>query len=371
MKGPKSIDSAELEHERRSGRAVLPYVLIIALLLALAFSLWRAGPASVASGELQLPAAEVPGAENSARTLTVPPGAAATAMGIHPNLEIGRSESLPRKAPAPFDEARLNGRGRIRGFLQAPPGVEFPQEWVLSVLPSSSLIGKERAETRRLEFHAGEQDFELPDLALGGYMLRASAFGLASDEQHLLLVKPGEDDLYLSMQLAVTAFIEGSVRYEDSTPAIGLELALEPRPTGVRAVAKTDSIGHFLFTDVKSGGYTLHFGRPESPVRAALEVNMDASPLHLADAIVPKLCDLIVRVSFSPGAPASGVKVDGYGDHGGRIEGLTDADGEYHARFLPAGRFTVSAVFPDGARVQARKTVGVGIIELIELVQKK
>ena len=263
------------------------------------------------------------------------------------------------------------GRGHIRGFVQAPPGIEFPTEWVLTVEPSTSLIGREHAETRKLEFHNGEREFDLKDLAFGGYMLRASSFGLATRAQHLLLARPADTDLYVSMQLAVTAFIEGSVRYEDSTPAIGLELALEPRPNGVRVVAISDSIGHFLFTDVTSGGYTLHFGNPENPVRQPIEVNVSGPAEHLEDAIVPKMCELIVRVLQAPGLPAKGVKVDGYGDHGGRFVGETNADGEYRARFLPAGRITTSAQFPDGGRVTGRKLVGVGVLELIELVRNK
>ncbi len=292
-------------------------------------------------------------------------------MTITPALETGRSETLARPAAGAFDESRLVGRGHIRGFVQAPPGIEFPMEWVLTVEPSSSLIGRERAETRKLEFHDGEREFDLPELAFGGYMLRASAFGLATGEQHLLLARPADTDLYVSMQLAVTAFVEGSVRYEDSTPAIGLELALEPRPAGVRVIAISDSIGHFIFTDVKSGGYTLHFGNPENPVRKPIEVNVSGPAEHLEDAIVPKMCELIVRVLHAPGLPAKGVKVDGYGSHGGRFDGETNADGEYRARFLPAGRITVGAQFPDGGRVTGRQVVGVGVLELIELVRIK
>jgi len=199
-------------------------------------------------------------------------------------------------------------------------------------------------------------------------MLRASAFGLASDEQHLLLVKPGETELYVVMQLSVTAFVDGSVRYEDYTPAIGLELALEPKPAGARVTVVSDSIGHFLFTDVKSGAYKLHFGAPENPVRESIDVEVGNSPQHLPDAFVPKLCEMIIRVHSTPGAPAAGVKLDGYGDRGGRILGETDSEGEYHARFLPPGRFTVTAVSAEGRSAQGRKLVSEAKLELLELV---
>ncbi|HUR29514.1 MAG TPA: hypothetical protein VM509_15095 [Planctomycetota bacterium] len=360
MSGHKSIGRPrrELERGARSGKFALGAVIVLALVASALFAAWR----------MNQPAPERAAPELSPIAPSDAPATSGAApMTIEP-IEVGRSAKLPRPEPRAFDPARLEGRGRLRGFVQAPPGVEFPQEWTLSVLPSTSLIGKERAETRVLEFHAGEQEFDVPDLAFGGYMLRASAFGLASDEQHMLLAKPSETELYVLMQLSVTTFVEGQVRFEDYLPASGLELALEPRPAGVRAVVKTDISGHFLFTDVKAGGYTLHVGNPETPVREPLEVNVGGGPEHVKDVVLPKLGELVVRVLAAPGAPAQGVKLEGYGDQGGRIDGLTDAAGEFRARYLPPGRITVNAVFADGKSVRGRRNVGAGASELLELV---
>ncbi|MEO6711469.1 MAG: carboxypeptidase-like regulatory domain-containing protein [Planctomycetota bacterium] len=349
------------------GGSALFLLAILAIAAVMALIWWRAARAGAVPANLNASSGgTAPGAGSQA-----PPPEDPDPMGVRSPLEVGRSERIPRTEARPFDPARLEGRGHIRGFVQAPPGIEFPQEWILSVLPSSSLIGKEHAETRKLEFHAGEQEFDLQDLDLGGYMLRASAFGLASDEQHMLLAKPGETELYVILQLGVTSFIEGSVRYDDSTPAVGLSLALEPQSGGARAIASSDSIGHFLFTDVKSGAYTLHFGKPESPVRESIAVHMGTSPEHLPDAIAPKLGELFVRAFYDAATPAAGVKLDGYGDHGGRIEGETDANGEYRARFLPPGTFTVNALFPDGQRAGGKKVVQLGELDLLELVHGK
>lgn len=283
-------------------------------------------------------------------------------------VEFGRSSTLPRPTPAPFDESRLEGSGHIRGMVQAPAGIEFPIEWVLEVGPSSGLIGRDRAQSRRLEFHAGETEFDLPDLPLGGYMLRASSFGLASDAHHVLLAKPTETQLFVVMQLAPTAFVEGSVRFPDFVPAAGLDLYLEPRPSGARALAVADISGQFLFTDVQEGGYTLHFGRAENPVRPSIEVDVSRPSVRVPETVVPALGELIVRVSSSPGVGVLDARVEGYGDHGGRFDGVTGQDGEYRARFLPAGRITVSATLPDGRRVQGRVQLEVGVLGLIELV---
>ncbi len=372
MPGTKSIRSPALKLERhnRGGRSFVVVLALIVLVAGFAFAWWRADRTSNDRGELLLPAPNAAVNEDST-ALTQPP-AGSQPMAPEPGgLEIGRSSTLPRPEPVPFDDSRLEGRGRIRGFVQAPPGIEFPQEWVLDVKPSASLIGREKAETRKLEFHAGEQHFDLENLALGGYMLRASAFGLATEEQHLLLAKPHETEVYVQMQLVVTAFVEGSVRFADYTPAIGLELSLEPKPAGARNIAITDSVGHFVFSDVKSGSYTLHFGPPENPVRESIDVDVSDSPRRLPDAFVPKMSELIVRVFSSPGAPAAGVKLDGYGDKGGRITAQTNADGEYRARFLPPGRITVTAVFSDGRSVMGRKIVAEGGLEVLELVLDK
>jgi hypothetical protein len=368
VSGPKSIGGRAATGLRATnrGRSALRLVLLLALVAVGCLTFWFASRTAPTPDEVHLPTDQSRSIPTSGRgSADSPP------MAIQPALEVGRSEKQPRPVPEAFNEKNLDGRGHIRGFVQAPAGVEFPQEWVLNVLPSSALVGREHAETRRLEFHAGEQEFDLPELSLGGYMLRASAFGLASDEQHLLLAKPHETELYVVMQLSVTTFVEGNVRYEDYTPAVGLELALEPRPSGVRVTTKTDAIGHFLFTDVKSGGYTLHFGQPETPVRDAVEVNVTNSPERVPEAVVPKMGELIVRVLQESGAPAKGVKLDGYGEHGGRISGETNAEGEFRATFLPPGRITVNAIFPDGSTVKGRKSLDAGGLELLELIEHK
>ena len=370
--GPKSIATrgGSARAGLRSGRAFLGGIAVLCLAgLCAALWLWM-GQSQTRPLDPNMPQTSLP--ENSAERRPAGEDLAGHRDGelsMQPALGFGRSPTHTPSAPGVFDETRLDGRGHIRGFVQAAPGVAFPQEWVLSVGPSTGLIGRERAETRRLEFHGGEQEFDLPDLPFGGYMLRATAFGLASGEQHMLLARPNERELYVVMQLEVTAFVEGSVRYEDSTPAVGLALALEPRSAGTRVLATSGEYGDFLFTDVKSGAYTLHIGSPENPVREPIEVNVGGSPERLADVTVPKMCELLVRTLHGPGAPATGVKLEGYGDHGGRVAGETNANGEYRARFLPEGRITVIAIFPDGERVKGRKVVSLEGLELLELVR--
>ena len=374
MRGQMSTDGwvASLRRAARSGRAAGPLLLLVAgaaLLLVAWLSFGRNDGAR--SKEPSAPARNEGDESPAAPALPRPAAAANEAMSIEPVLGIGRSTQLPRPEPKPFDESRLEGRGLIRGFVQAPPGIEFPMEWILIVEPSSMLIGADRAERRRLEFHAGERDFEISGLSLGGYMLRASAFGMATEQQHLLLARPHETELYVQMQLLPTAFVDGRVSQPDSTPAIGLELALEPKPAGVRVFTISDHYGHFLFSDVQAGAYTLHFGRAENPVREPIDVVVGTSPTRLPDCIVPPLEELIVRVLSAPGEAAVGVQLDGYGSNGGRISGKTNQDGEYRARFLPAGRYTIDATAADGRRARARKIVEVGELGLIELVLEK
>jgi hypothetical protein len=315
----------------------------------------------------ELPHSGAPGSASIARTKPPTEALPEGEMRIEPALEVGRASQAPRPTPQAFEESRLVGRGRIRGHVQAAPGLDFPQEWVLTLEPSNVLIGADRAESRTLEFRAGEGDFDLKDLPLGGYMLRASTFGMASEQQHLLLAKPAETELFVQMQLLATAFVEGSVRHPDSTPAIAMELSLEPKPAGARLNTSTDKYGHFLFSDVKQGAYTLHFGHPDSPVREALDVHVGTSPVILPDSIVPQLAELIVRVLRAPNLPVEGVQLDGYGNNGGRIHGVTNADGEYRARSLPPGRYTIDALAKDQSRGRVRQLVEVGVLGLVVL----
>ena len=356
----------------RAGRGLLPLLGLLALAV-IATAGWFVSRAreNPNDGAELAPPPTAPGSSAPSGATPGAPGAGAprteVPMELSTALEVGRSATRPRPEPTAFDERLLDGKGRIRGFVQAAPGIDFPETWTLRVGPSPSLIGHDRAETRELEFHAGEKEFALEDLPLGGYAISARAFGMASSESHLLLARPGETDLYVVLQFAITSVVDGTVRLEDTSTVAGLELALEPDPSGPRITAITDALGRFAFTDVREGAYRLHFGRPESPVRESVEVKVLGHVEHLPDLVVPKLCELLVRVEREPGLPAVGVRLEGFGDKGGRFTAVTDERGEYRARFLPAGRITVDAMAADGRHARGRQVVDASTVQVLAI----
>src|SRR5687767_6751112 len=146
--GPKSIAQIPLNMKQasNSGRTAIVLVVLALLFAAGAFAWWSADRAPAVPADVQAAGHGAEEGDGVQRPLPVPPEGQVP-MGIEPWLEVGRSEQRQRGPPAPFDESRLEGRGRLRGAVHAPPGVEFPMEWVLNVRPSTSLIGRERAET--------------------------------------------------------------------------------------------------------------------------------------------------------------------------------------------------------------------------------
>ena len=76
------------------------------------------------------------------------------------------------------DAARFDGTtGRLRGHVEITGEAPFPERWVLRLAPSTLLPGTEHAEERVLEYTDGRQDFDVPDLSLGGYDVQAEAEG--------------------------------------------------------------------------------------------------------------------------------------------------------------------------------------------------
>src|SRR5688572_19712352 len=125
-------------------------------------------------------------------------------------LEPGQRIPLAQRRPLPPEE-RFRGEGRIEGFLDLPAGAEVPRPWTLVLEPSKVLIGGDRAETRRVTFEAGEREFALDKVALGGYQLRAEAPNMSGPPELVLLARPDSHDVIVHVALRPAAFVEGWV----------------------------------------------------------------------------------------------------------------------------------------------------------------
>lgn len=285
-----------------------------------------------------------------------------------PVLTVGRGPVEPDRPIAPFDPARLDGRGVVRGAVVTDPELPFPVEWTLSVGPSPSLFGAERAETRELVFTEGEQEFVLEDLPLGGYQLRAQSFGLDSGPFQLMLSLPHEADTYVTLRMQPTGIIEGRVRDAAGRGCEDLSLTLEERTSGARREVRTAGGGTFLIDDVRDGLYRLHVGGPDSPLVAARELEFKRPSLHLGDIEVPVTSALVVRVEDASGRPVSDATLSGYGNNGGSVQGTTDADGACRIAYLIPGRITVMAQTQDGRFARERAELDGGVEGALTLV---
>jgi hypothetical protein len=296
------------------------------------------------------------------------PGASTGGQPLQPPLEVRQGElSLPHAAlespataatadsPAartaqlrelhPLDASRFKGSGRIRGLVSIESGLEFPLVWSIAVEPSRVLIGGDQAQSRTLEFESGEQEFSFDDLALGGYSLRAQSFGLDSGERNVLLARP-ETDLYVTLTLSPTGFIEGRVVDVDGLGQEGLGLVLrpvEPGRAGQERETLTRAGGSFLIDDVKKGAYQLRVGSSDNPILPPISVQVHRTNTRVEDIVLPVLGVIEGVVVDAAGRILEDQAVDGYGDSGGSIRTRTDAYGEFEVRFLPQGRYTLFA----------------------------
>ncbi|MBM3976584.1 MAG: carboxypeptidase regulatory-like domain-containing protein [Planctomycetes bacterium] len=260
-----------------------------------------------------------------------------------PEVRNAALESAPpsaeRTAPANGPEPmRFNGRGRIRGSVDTSAGTAFPRSFSIIASPSRTLPGRESAEQRRVEC-SDTQEFELPDLPLGGYDVRCEAPGMNSLALPVLLER-GSADPYVMLQLTPAGRLDGEVVDADLYPIEGLAIALQPlgAAAAARRETRTDAAGRFAFDAVLDGEYRLLFGAPHSQVAPPRELVFQAPGFSFPRIVIADLHSVTVRVVDSARMPLQGARVHGSGSQGGLFDGTTDALGVFHARHLPAGR---------------------------------
>jgi hypothetical protein len=316
--------------------------LLVAVLLALAMFL-RLGP-----GPGSEPAAPSEGRQEVAGRPEPAP--------LTPRLDLGMGtrsatdgERPPLEArPSLPPEERFRGVARIEGHLDLPAGTAVPRPWTLVMEPSEVLIGGDRARAQRVVFEQGETEFVLAEVPLGGYEVRAEADGMSGPTELILLARPDTQNVVLQVALRPSAYVEGLVERQDGAPVEGLPLTLKPMAGGESRVTVTDARGAYLFEVVPDGEYRLFAGHPMSPVAPALDLQVVPPSLHVPRIEVPPLGELTISVVDDQGLPVEGAEVGGWGSHGGRVDVTTDAAGQGHVRFLPAGRYTLRAWAGEG-----------------------
>lgn len=313
----------------RRGRAGL--LVLVALLAAAVGALYwfsRAGPPPQAAQ-----------ARDPARLESAASGPRASEMlSAAPAAEARAASGAGPAASA----NRFTGRGRIRGSVDTPTGVELPAQYTVVVEPSRTLIGHEHASARRVEV-AGSSEFQVPDLPLGGYDVHCEAPGMNGRELAVLL-EQGSADPYVMLVLSPAGRLDGEIVDAELVPLEDLVVTLEPlgRLAGKRE-ARTDAAGRYAFDAVLDGEYRLHYGKIASPIAPPRELEFRAPGFSFPRLVIADLHTLVVRIVDSRRQPVQGARVYGSGSKGGAFDGSTDALGEYRARHLPTGRVRLHA----------------------------
>jgi hypothetical protein len=262
----------------------------------------------------------------------------------------------PAREYGPSDYA---GRGRVRGELVVAPGISFPAAWTLVLEPHPYMVGSEHAISKRVEFESGERTFEVDDLPLGGYRVRAEVTGVNSTESAVLLVK-GSSDPFVTLELRPAGLIDGRVFAADGAPADGLEVVLEPKVTQVRARATVGPDGAFVFHGVVDGEYRLWFGAPEAPLFPPADIAFSAPTLRIPDRTLPPTGAIAITTVDERGSFLGGVEVTGSGAPKGALRVTTGTDGRTVARWLMPGTYRLDARSPDGRRAKSTIAVAAG-----------
>ena len=349
--GSKAKEDRTRESKRpprlpRGGRVALP-LLALAMGLAVA-SIWlisrasdgtRGGGALAPSG----PGPEPPRAHPDPLRRPEVPRDPAAPLPSTTGGEEGTTLQLPATGgPGPdFD-----GLGMLRGHVQAQ-GVDLPASWTLLVRPSRTLIGREHATTRRVEFTGGEADFRVEGLPFAGYDVEARAPGLNGRAVPILLCK-GNEAPFLNLILVPAGFLEGAITDPLGVPQEDVPVTLIAMPEGTRRTTRTDYAGLFRFEEVLDGPYELLVGLVESPlIPERKSIAFRAPSMSLPNIELPPLAGLELRVADDLNRSIPGVEVRASGSRGGSFTKKTDAEGRVSLRNIPEGRLRISFHHPD------------------------
>jgi hypothetical protein len=330
-------------------------VLALAACVVVGIALWL-------GGETRAPAAAIPDA----------PAPRTAAPAIEPVERSPDSAARVQSAANATDPAgQFDGRGAIRGEILVRGGARVPDRWTLIVGPHPWLEGHDRAESRRVEFEHGETQFAVEGLPLGGYLVRAQAGAQNCVPGNVLLVRDSAD-VFVSLLLTPSGFIDGGVIDADGRPAEGLDVTLDAIATHERATISTDAAGAFVFRDVLDGEYRLSFGRPDSPLVPAQALVFQAPSLRFPTRTLPPTGALKFTVTDVRMRPMPRAHISGSATGSGTVDTFTDTVGIAHARFLPLGHYRIDARSEEGFEASASIDLQAGKeLPLVMVVQDR
>ncbi len=331
----------------RRGRAAGALLLVLLIAALAAVVGWTAFSSDDEPGE-ETEAVAPPSVE-----VAVPAAPADAVAGpreaVGPSADAGREVAptppkdlgLAGRKPDPHAERFEGSHGRIRGYIEMADDTPFPKSWRLVVGPSTTLVGRERAENRVVEFFAGEQEFVVEGLPLAGYDVRPEADGM-NGRRHPVMLDRRSKNPYITLHLSPAGFLTGRLVDAEGLPAEGVEITIEASGSGSVWETKTDALGYYRMDRVLDGEYKLSFGPRTNPLLAPEWIRFSAPSMTFPERKLPTLSELSILVLDAQGHPVANAVVEGSGNAGGYVREETDAYGKALAKLLPDGRYRLT-----------------------------
>jgi len=257
-------------------------------------------------------------------------------------IEFGRGGEYT-KVPKTF-----TGRGTLVVDVQVAPGLDFPAEWTLHIEPSPLAEGHAHAVDRTRVIATGERSVEELDLPMAAYRVYATAAGLASLPQDVVLHGlegyphlRGVDFVRVSTTLQPAAEVVGSVVDSRGLAANELQITLREVGGSRRLRTHTQVNGTYSIADVSPGAWALLVGDPDRPFLLPGRVDVFAGRTEVPQLTLPPLVHVEVRAIDRFERPVPGTEVSGHRREasGGGLRGVTGPDGLLLVRYVKPGRW--------------------------------
>jgi hypothetical protein len=334
----RPVSSPSTPPPRRRGDARWMALLAVVLLGVVGWLLLGDGvpPREAREGATVVQPAADPTPEPESRSGPDRPGPELERRDEAPAAVAG-GPGLPAGArPAP------DGRpiGVLRGRLTLRGAAELQGPWTLVLEPSRFAVGAQLAEARTLELPADQRDFEVRDLPLAGYDVRAAHPGMNGRAQPVIL-RRGSEQAYLVVELSPAAAVTGKLVDAEGFGQADVEVHLRPADTSLDQSTTSDALGDFRFDGVIDGPYTLRVGDAQAPLLEPLSLQVRAPRLTLPSIELPPLGTLFIDVVDLEGRAVPDAEVLGGGTLGGRVDARTDGRGRATVKGLPAGQYSL------------------------------
>jgi hypothetical protein len=287
---------------------------------------------------------------------TLPSSEGPVPSRVEPDLGAG-PEALGRVETGPPAWSELpkvfEGTASITVEVEAAPGVPFPGSWTLHVEPSPFAEGREHAIARELVHSDRERTVEVRDLPMAAYRVYASAPGLATLPQEVLLHKigghehlPGVNWMRVKMTLQPAATVSGHVVESDEAPAEGVPVTLRQQVGERRHRTETGANGTYTFAEVLPGTWLLFVGDPDQPHVAPRQLEVVGGNVEVPVQRLPPLVHVRLQAIDHLQRPLPNTAVSGYRTEGG--------PGSFRAETGPDGTVLLRHLAPGAWRLEGR-----------------